>query len=227
MIRGSSKNPGVGSPCCLHSPRLWPQCPQKLAWLGLRCRQLGQSRRRPPRQKISMIARIKLNEKQNKPPNCDEYHTTITLQGAAGFSPRGAANRTDPPMSRLPRPQWSIQTSTQQHAAIPSCFPIASIISRPAAGQVHLDRWVPSIVETGLSGFGADRMKGFRWVAHLVRPLSAGVEVGNTNCAGFSCWCWARRIRVPHLTASLMRWATQPPELFIDSSRHSATVWTK
>ena len=47
-------------------------------------------------------------------------------------------------------------------------------------------------------------------VAHLVRLPTAGVEVGDTNCAGLSCWRLARSIRVPHLTGSLMRWATLP-----------------
>ncbi len=47
-------------------------------------------------------------------------------------------------------------------------------------------------------------------VAHLVHPPAVGVEVGETNFDGFSSHRSARRIRVPHLTASLMRWATRP-----------------
>jgi len=47
-------------------------------------------------------------------------------------------------------------------------------------------------------------------VAHLVRPLTAGVEVGDTNLGEVGSRNSARSIRVPHLTASLMRWATQP-----------------
>lgn len=47
-------------------------------------------------------------------------------------------------------------------------------------------------------------------VAHLVRPPAAGVEAGETNIDEFSWRRWAQKIRVPHLTASLMRWATRP-----------------
>ncbi len=51
-------------------------------------------------------------------------------------------------------------------------------------------------------------------VAHLVRQPTAGVEVGETNFDGFSSHRSARRIRVPQLTASLMRWATRSPGRF-------------
>ena len=54
------------------------------------------------------------------------------------------------------------------------------------------------------------RMFSYSLVAYLVGPPAAGLEVGETDFDGFSSHGSAQRIRVPHLTASLMRWAARP-----------------